>query len=617
MGVNDGDVRPGRRTTSSPTPRAPRTASRPMAKVLHRRVRHRQGPDDHDPRLHATTRTSSTARTRTCAAPAPPPSTSSRPRPVPPRRSAWCCPSSRASSTATRCASRSRPARPPTSPSTLGRETTGDEVNAAVQGAAEGPLKGFLRVHRGPDRLHRHRHRPGVVHLRRRPDQGHRQPGQGRRLVRQRVGLLQPPRRPGRARRRLALSAGRRMQTLDDLGDAARQAGPRPLRPQRARSTARRITDDGRIRASVPTIQPARRRGRARRRRAPTSAARRARRRPRYSLRPVADAARRAARPRRSRFATDTVGPSRAHGGRRRRSADGDVALLENVRFNPGETSKDDAERGAFADELAGARRRCSSATASASCTASRPASTTSPQRLPHAAGGLVLGRGRGAAPAHRATRSGPYVVVLGGSKVSDKLGVIDNLLGTADRLLIGGGMVFTFLAAQGHEVGTSLLEADQIDTVRGLPRRRARRARRRDRAADRHRRRRRLLRRRRRTRSSPADAIPADRLGLDIGPESARAVRRPARRRPDGLLERPDGRRSRWRRSPTGTRAVAQALTEVDGPHRRRRRRLGRRRARSSASPTAPSATSRPAAARRLEYLEGKTLPGLAVLED
>ena len=74
-----------------------------------------------------------------------------------------------------------------------------EEVNAAVKAAAEGPLKGYPEVHRGPDRLHRHRHRPGVVHLRRRPDQGHRQPGQGRRLVRQRVGLLQPPRRPGHA----------------------------------------------------------------------------------------------------------------------------------------------------------------------------------------------------------------------------------------------------------------------------------------------------------------------------------------------------------------------------------------------------------------------------------
>ena len=83
-----------------------------------------------------------------------------------------------------------------------GRETTVDEVNAAVKAAAEGPLKGILEYTEDPIVSTRHRHRPGLVHLRRRPDQGHRQPGQGRRLVRQRVGLLQPPRRPRRARRR-------------------------------------------------------------------------------------------------------------------------------------------------------------------------------------------------------------------------------------------------------------------------------------------------------------------------------------------------------------------------------------------------------------------------------
>ena len=110
-------------------------------------------------------------------------------------------------------------------------------------------------------------------------------------------------------------------------------------------------------------------------------------------------------------------------------------------------------------------------------------------QRLPHAAGGLVLAE---VDVLRRLTEdpSGPYAVVLGGAKVSDKLGVIDNLLGTADRLLIGGGMVFTFLEAQGHEVGKSLLEADQLDTVRGYLDQAAERGRR-DRAAGRHRRRR------------------------------------------------------------------------------------------------------------------------------
>ena len=163
-------------------------------------------------------------------------------------------------------------------------------------------------------------------------------------------------------------------------------------------------------------------------------------------------------------FAGDTVGDSA-------RStvdglADGEVALLENLRFNPRETSKDDAERGAFADQLA--------ALADAFVTDGfgvvhrKQASVVDvAERLPHAAGGLVLTEvdvlKRLTSDAER-----PYVVVLGGSKVSDKLGVIENLLGTADRILVGGGMVFTFLKAQGHEVGKSLLEDDQLDTVRG-----------------------------------------------------------------------------------------------------------------------------------------------------
>ena len=221
-------------------------------------------------------------------------------------------------------------------------------------------------------------------------------------------------------------------------------------------------------------------------------------------------------------FATDTsgrVGAATVAG-----AADGEVALLENVRFEPAETSKDDAERGAFADRAGRARRRSTSATASASSTASTPASTTSPQRLPArrraawSRSEVEVLRRLTADPAR------PYVVVLGGSKVSDKLGVIDNLLASADRLLIGGGMVYTFLAAQGHGVGTSLLEADQIDTVP-----RATSPRPTDSAAsrsccptdivvaDR------FARRRRPHEVVAADAIPADRMGLDIGPEPGR----------------------------------------------------------------------------------------------
>ena len=176
-------------------------------------------------------------------------------------------------------------------------------------------------------------------------------------------------------------------------------------------------------------------------------------------------------------------------------------------------------------------------------------------RKLPHAAGGLVLAevdvlKKLTEEPAR------PYVVVLGGAKVSDKLAVIDNLLAKADKLLIGGGMVFTFLKAQGHEVGKSLLEDDQLDTVKGYletakakgveivlptdivvaPEFKA---------------------------DSPAtvvaaDAIPADQLGLDIGPDSAKAFAAEVAAREDGVLERPDGclRDGRVRRRNQGRRA-------------------------------------------------------------
>jgi phosphoglycerate kinase len=226
-----------------------------------------------------------------------------------------------------------------------------------------------------------------------------------------------------------------------------------------------RITDDGRVRASVPTIQELSDAGArvivmahlGRPKGAPDD---------RYSLAPVAKRlGELLGRP--VAFAHDTVGPS-AH-ETVDALADGDIAVLENVRFNPGETSKDDAERGAFADQLA-------QLVGPSGCFVSdgfgvvhrKQASVYDVAlRLPHAMGQLVATelevlRKLTVDPAR------PYVVVLGGSKVSDKLGVIDNLLGQADRLLIGGGMVFTFLAAQGHEVGKSLLEEDQLETVRG-----------------------------------------------------------------------------------------------------------------------------------------------------
>ncbi|HZX02919.1 phosphoglycerate kinase, partial [Kribbella sp.] len=203
-----------------------------------------------------------------------------------------------------------------------------------------------------------------------------------------------------------------------------------------------------------------------------------------------------------------------------------------------------------------------------------------------------------------------PYVVVLGGAKVSDKLAVIDNLLAKADKLLIGGGMVFTFLKAQGHEVGKSLLEEDQLDVVRGYlkdagdkivlptdivvaPEFKA---------------------------DSPAtvvaaDAIPADQLGLDIGPDSGKAfaaeigtARTVFWNGPMGVFE--------MAPFAGGTKAVAQALTEVDGlsvvgggDSAAAVRQLGFADDAFGHISTGGGAS--------LEYLEGKELPGLAVLEE
>src|SRR4051812_35446826 len=222
------------------------------------------------------------------------------------------------------------------------------------------------------------------------------------------------------------------------------------------------ITDDGRIRASLPTLNALREAGakvivlaHLGRPKGQVN--------PKYSLAP---AARRLGEllGTEGTLAGDVVGDSAravVDG-----LADGDVAMLENVRYEPGEESKDEAERGALADRYAAfgdvfvsdgfgvVHRKQASVYDLAS-------------RLPHGAGGLVQAE---VEVLQRLTENPerPYVVVLGGAKVSDKLAVIANLLKTADTLVVGGGMVFTFLAAQGHEVGKSLLEADQIDAVRG-----------------------------------------------------------------------------------------------------------------------------------------------------
>lgn len=366
------------------------------------------------------------------------------------------------------------------------------------------------------------------------------------------------------------------------------------------------ITDDGRIRASVPTIRALAEAGArvvvvahlGRPKGEPD---------PAYSLAPVA------ARlgellGREVAFASDTVGSSAQEtvAG----LADGDVALLENVRFNAGETSKDDAERGAFADELAaladvfvsdgfGVVHRKQASVYDVA------------QRLPHAMGGLVEAE---IDVLRRLTvePERPYVVVLGGSKVSDKLGVIDNLLGKADKLLIGGGMVFTFLKAQGHEVGTSLLEEDQLDTVRAYQARA-------DElgveivlptdivVAD-------SFGDEASARVVAADAIPADSLGLDIGPASGEtfaAALADARtvfwNGPMGVFEQPA--------FAEGTRAVAAALTTVPGlsvvgggDSAAAVRALGFDESSFGHISTGGGAS--------LEYLEGKELPGITVLE-
>ena len=226
------------------------------------------------------------------------------------------------------------------------------------------------------------------------------------------------------------------------------------------------ITDDGRIRASLPTIGELRQRG-ARvliiahlgRPKGDTYAERAA---GGPSLAPVAA--------RLSELlgvpvplAADVAGESAAQTAAALR--DGDVALLENIRFEPAETSKDDAERGALAARLA-ALGELYVADGFGALHRQHASVYDLPGLLPHAAGELVLAE---VAVLKRLTENPdrPYVVVLGGSKPSDKLPVIANLLAKADRILIGGGMSYTFLAAQGYEVGQSLLEADKIDAVR------------------------------------------------------------------------------------------------------------------------------------------------------
>jgi phosphoglycerate kinase len=369
------------------------------------------------------------------------------------------------------------------------------------------------------------------------------------------------------------------------------------------------ITDDGRIRASVPTIAQLSDAGArvvvtAHLGRPDGSPD------PKFSLGPVAARlSELLGRP--VAFATDTVGASASEtvAGLQ----DGEIAVLENVRFNDGETSKDDAIRGAFADQLA--QLADAFVSDGFGVVHRKQASVYDVAlRLPSAMGGLVAAE---VDVLRRLTEhpERPYVVVLGGSKVSDKLGVINNLIDKADKLLIGGGMVFTFLKAQGHEVGKSLLEADQLDTCTRYLSEAA------DRGVE-------ILLptdvvvdtafpsgdREPQPVVVPASEIPADALGLDIGPDSAAAFAAALAdaktvfwNGPMGVFE--------VDAFADGTRAVAQALTEVDGlsvvgggDSAAAVRKLGFDEAAFGHISTGGGAS--------LEFLEGKELPGIAVLE-
>lgn len=367
----------------------------------------------------------------------------------------------------------------------------------------------------------------------------------------------------------------------------------------------RLITDDGRIQASLPTIRELLSAGAAiiiaahlGRPKGEVKAE--------FSLAPVAKRlGELLALP--IDFAADVTGPD----AKRALAAlkPGGIVLLENIRFEAGETSKDESERAALAEILAsyadlyvgdgfGAVHR-------------KHASVFElPNRLPHAAGNLIAAE---VDVLRRLTENParPYGVVLGGAKVSDKIGVLTNLVEKVDLLAIGGGMVFTFLAAEGHQIGKSLFEADAIATVKTIM------SRAKERGVE-------LL--------LPSDvvvapkfadeyptvvavdAIPSEQMGLDIGPASAAAFADAIARcqtvfwnGPMGVFE--------FANFAAGTRAVAQALTRVaglsvvgGGDSAAAVRALG-----FSDSEFGYISTGGGAA---LEYLEGKELPGLVALK-
>ncbi|MFJ5971056.1 phosphoglycerate kinase [Streptomyces sp. NPDC093060] len=372
------------------------------------------------------------------------------------------------------------------------------------------------------------------------------------------------------------------------------------------------ITDDGRIRAVLPTVKALAEAGAkvvvashlGRPKGAPD---------PAFSLLPAAERlGELLGAP--VAFAQDTVGPA-AHDAVNGLQP-GQVTVIENLRFNAGETSKDDTERGEFADRLAaladvyvgdgfGAVHR-------------KHASVYDlPARLPHYAGYLIATE-VGVLKKLTQDVERPYVVALGGAKVSDKLAVIDELLGKADRLLIGGGMAYTFLKAKGYEVGISLLQEDQVPAVTEYMERAEKQG---------------VelllpvdvvvspefpdLKAKAPTENTVVDAdkIPADQEGLDIGPKTRELyaskladARTVFWNGPMGVFEHPD--------YAEGTKAVAQALVASDGftvvgggDSAAAVRTLGFDEKAFGHISTGGGAS--------LEYLEGKTLPGLAALED
>jgi phosphoglycerate kinase len=309
------------------------------------------------------------------------------------------------------------------------------------------------------------------------------------------------------------------------------------------------------------------------------------------------------------KLAADVTGPSAQAAVSALRP--GGLVMLENLRFDARETSKDDTQRGLFADELAALADLYVSD--GFGVVHRKQASVYDiARRLPHAAGYLVRAE---VAALRRLTADirRPYVVVLGGAKVEDKLEAVDDLIGVADRILIGGAMAFPFLVAQGHKVGTSLLVADQVDPACGYL----------DRAAQ--------------ARAEivlppdlvvaagcdadaphevvSADAIPADQMGLDIGPESARLFAASIRAAGTVFWNGPMG---VFELAPyaNGTRAVASAMASSQafsllggGDTGAAIHTLGFRDSAFGYISTGGGAS--------LEFVQGKTLPGLAVLDE